>query len=83
MEIQEAIDFIKFVFEQVQEDLAFQRWVVRYQDEIDFDTFTAGLKAKTQATMSKEEIMDQTKEILDSMTRDNKWKSLNYSDQFS
>lgn len=83
MEVQEAIDYIGFVIEQVQEDLIYQRWINGYQTEIDFDMFKAGLISKTRPPMSTDEIMAQTKDILDSMARDEKWKSLNYSEQYS
>lgn len=83
MEIQEAIDYIRFVIEQHNDDMLFKRWIASYQGEQDFESFKAGLIAKTREPKSKEEILKQTEEILASVTRDKKWKSLNSSEQYS
>lgn len=67
LDIDTGIELIKKAYEQRNEDLLMQRWMLHYQDEISFEEFKTRLEAgAVQDNRTEEEILLEVKEILDS-----------------
>lgn len=67
LDIDTGIELIKKAYEQKNEDLLMQRWMLHYQHEISFEEFKTKLGATTvQDNRTEEEILLEVKEILDS-----------------
>lgn len=66
LDIDTGIELIKKAYEQRNEDLLMQRWMLHYQHEISFEEFKTRLGATTvQDNRTEEEILLEVKEILD------------------
>lgn len=67
LDIDTGIELIKKAYEQKNEDLLMQRWMLHYQHEISFEEFKKRLgTGVVQDNRTEEEILVEVKGILDS-----------------
>lgn len=68
LDLETGIELIKKAYEQRNEDMLMQRWIMHYQAEMSFDEFKARLGVAKEAKNNKteEEILKEVKEIIDS-----------------
>lgn len=70
LDIDTGIELIKKAYEQRNEDLLMQRWMLHYQDEISFEEFKTRLEAgAVQDNRAVEEILLEVKGVLDTFNK--------------
>lgn len=64
MYLEEAIDYIIFLYEEDNDEKLFLRWVNGYQDTMTFDQFKEELNARVFEPKSEKEILDDVYDII-------------------
>lgn len=64
MYLEEAIDYITFLFEEDNDENLFLRWVNGYQDTMTFDKFKEELNARVFEPKSEKEILGDVFDII-------------------